>query len=157
MGMVISTGEMYVDAASRRSAVHAWSSRTALSAPSLLSLLPSRTVRTATAVSDAYTGYYYGADHPMKPQRIAMTHSLILGYGLHEHMDVYRPRRAQRDELAAFHSAQYVDMLRATTPEQARANPAPLIRYGIDTDCPIFHGLFDFCRLYAGASIGEGG
>lgn len=25
----------------------------------------------------------------MKPQRIAMTHDLILGYGLHEHMDVY--------------------------------------------------------------------
>lgn len=36
-----------------------------------------------------YTGYYYGADHPMKPQRIAMTHQLILGYGLHHHMKVY--------------------------------------------------------------------
>ena len=32
---------------------------------------------------------YYGADHPMKPPRIAMTHDLVLGYGLHEHMDVY--------------------------------------------------------------------
>ena len=25
----------------------------------------------------------------MKPQRISMAHDLILGYGLHEHMDVY--------------------------------------------------------------------
>lgn len=25
----------------------------------------------------------------MKPQRIAMTHQLVLGYGLQEHMDVY--------------------------------------------------------------------
>lgn len=32
---------------------------------------------------------YYGADHPMKPPRIAMAHSLIVGYGLHEKMDVY--------------------------------------------------------------------
>ena len=36
-----------------------------------------------------YAGMYYGADHPMKPPRIAMTHDLILGYGLHEHLDVY--------------------------------------------------------------------
>jgi len=32
---------------------------------------------------------YYGADHPMKPPRIAMTHQLVLGYDLHKHMDVY--------------------------------------------------------------------
>ncbi len=25
----------------------------------------------------------------MKPQRIAMTHQLVLGYGLHKHVDVY--------------------------------------------------------------------
>ena len=43
-----------------------------------------------------YTGYYYGADHPMKPQRIAMTHQLILGYGLHSHMQVYVRRDVVR-------------------------------------------------------------
>jgi hypothetical protein len=42
-----------------------------------------------------YAGMYYGADHPMKPPRIAMTHSLVVGYGLDEKMDVYQPRRAQ--------------------------------------------------------------
>ncbi len=41
---------------------------------------------------DDYTGYYYGPDHPMKPQRIAMTHQLVLGYDLHKHMDVYVSR-----------------------------------------------------------------
>jgi hypothetical protein len=25
----------------------------------------------------------------MKPHRLAMTHQLVLGYGLHKHMDVY--------------------------------------------------------------------
>lgn len=40
-------------------------------------------------VAGEYAGMYYGADHPMKPPRIAMTHSLVVGYGLHEHMDVY--------------------------------------------------------------------
>jgi acetoin utilization deacetylase AcuC-like enzyme len=64
-----------------------------------------------------YTGYYYGPDHPMKPQRIAMTHQLVLGYELHKHMDVYRPRLAQYEELTAFHSEEFVDVLRDTTPE----------------------------------------
>lgn len=26
--------------------------------------------------------------------------------------------------------------------------------FGIDHDCPVFPGLFSFCRLYAGASVG---
>lgn len=39
--------------------------------------------------ADDLSGMYYGARHPMKPQRITMTHHLILGYCLHEHMDVY--------------------------------------------------------------------
>ena len=30
-----------------------------------------------------------GADHPMKPMRMVMAHHLILGYGLHKHLDVY--------------------------------------------------------------------
>jgi hypothetical protein len=39
--------------------------------------------------ADDLAGMYYGPRHPMKPQRITMTHHLILGYALHEHMDVY--------------------------------------------------------------------
>jgi histone deacetylase 1/2 len=33
--------------------------------------------------------YYYGAEHPMKPFRIKMTHQLILSYGLYRKMHVY--------------------------------------------------------------------
>ena len=34
-------------------------------------------------------GAYYGSNHPMKPHRICMTHHLVLGYGLHKHMEVF--------------------------------------------------------------------
>lgn len=34
-------------------------------------------------------GAYYGSNHPMKPHRICMAHHLILGYGLHRHMEVF--------------------------------------------------------------------
>lgn len=33
--------------------------------------------------------FYFGQNHPMKPHRLAMTHHLVLGYGLHEKMEVY--------------------------------------------------------------------
>ena len=30
--------------------------------------------------------YHYGPGHPMKPHRLAVTHSLVFNYKLHEHM-----------------------------------------------------------------------
>ena len=35
--------------------------------------------------------FHYGPLHPMKPQRLTVTHSLVLNYGLHKKMQVYRP------------------------------------------------------------------
>jgi acetoin utilization deacetylase AcuC-like enzyme len=46
-----------------------------------------------------------------------------------------------------------VEALRATSPARFLQHPARLERYGLDGDCPVFPGMFDFCRLYAGASI----
>ena len=37
--------------------------------------------------------FHYGAMHPMKPQRIQITHSLVLHYGLHKKMNFCRPRQ----------------------------------------------------------------
>lgn len=34
-------------------------------------------------------------------------------------------------------------------------NIQQLQRFNLQEDCPIFHGVFDFCRKYTGASIGE--
>ena len=32
---------------------------------------------------------YYGANHPMKPHRLVMTHHLVLAYDLHKRMEIY--------------------------------------------------------------------
>ena len=34
------------------------------------------------------TRFHYGPNHPMKPHRIALTHSLVLNYDLHKQMQV---------------------------------------------------------------------
>lgn len=47
----------------------------------------------------------------MKPARLALTHNLVVGYGLHKKMNVYNPRPATKEELAEFHSEDYVEFI----------------------------------------------
>ena len=39
--------------------------------------------------------HYYGANHPMKPHRVTMAHHLVLGYGLHDSMEVSGGRKRE--------------------------------------------------------------
>eukprot|EP01147_Barroeca_monosierra_P006670 gene6670-9443_t len=75
--------------------------------------------------------FHYGPKHPMKPHRLALTHSLVLNYGLYEKMQIYRPYRATAEDIGRFHSKDYVRFLQR----------------------PLFEGLFDFCSMYTGASL----
>ncbi|KAL6744804.1 histone deacetylase [Haematococcus lacustris] len=109
--------------------------------------------RVAYFYDTEFQTFYFGQNHPMKPHRLTMTHHLVLGYNLHRSMDVYRPRRAYPSELAQFHSADYVEFLSRVTPANQAQGPADLQRFNINEDCPVFDGLFNFCQLYAGASI----
>ena len=95
--------------------------------------------------------YHYGVRHPMKPARLALTNHLVHGYGLHEYMSVYSPRWATREELETFHDSDYVDFLSTVTPSTP-ATP-DFARFNFADDCPVFDGMFDFCRAYAGASL----
>lgn len=56
--------------------------------------------------------HYYGPGHPMKPARLKLTHHLILAYGLYRKLEVYKPHLASPEELARFHSDDYIDFLR---------------------------------------------
>jgi len=98
--------------------------------------------------------FYYGANHPMKPHRLALTHNLILHYGLHKKMQMFRPRIADHDDLKKFHSDDYVSFLARVSPNIfGNIDESHLRRFNIGDDCPIFEGLYDFCRLYSGGSI----
>lgn len=56
--------------------------------------------------------FHYGPGHPMKPHRLALTHELVLGYGLDRQMSVYRPHTASEAELLMFHSDDYITFLK---------------------------------------------
>eukprot|EP00201_Polytomella_parva_P010780 CAMPEP_0175067836 /NCGR_PEP_ID=MMETSP0052_2-20121109/17324_1 /TAXON_ID=51329 ORGANISM="Polytomella parva, Strain SAG 63-3" /NCGR_SAMPLE_ID=MMETSP0052_2 /ASSEMBLY_ACC=CAM_ASM_000194 /LENGTH=393 /DNA_ID=CAMNT_0016334771 /DNA_START=146 /DNA_END=1327 /DNA_ORIENTATION=- len=82
-----------------------------------------------------------------------MTHHLVLGYGLHKQMDIYRPRKAHPAELAQFHSDEYVEFLSRVTPETQGTMLQQLRLFNINEDCPIFDNMFKYCQVYAGASV----
>mmetsp|Transcript_33202 Transcript_33202/g.63734 ORF Transcript_33202/g.63734 Transcript_33202/m.63734 type:complete len:430 (+) Transcript_33202:466-1755(+) len=96
---------------------------------------------------------YFGPNHPMKPHRLCMTHHLVLAYKLHERLEVYRPRRAYPVEMTTFHSEDYIDFLNLITPDNQHEFLAELQRFNLAEDCPIFDGLFEFCRIYTGGSV----
>ncbi|KAG6621979.1 Histone deacetylase 1, partial [Phytophthora cinnamomi] len=111
--------------------------------------------------------YHYGQNHPMKPHRVRMAHNLITNYGLTKHMEVFvrlrlrcgiavvaAPRLVDWTELTRFHSDDYIHFLRLVTPDNMHEYLRQLQRFNVGEDCPVFDGLFEFCQLYASASIG---
>lgn len=98
--------------------------------------------------------HHYGPGHPMKPYRLALTHDLILSYGLHERMKVYRGSKASVEQLTKFHAEDYISFLRKLTPDNVRLEIQKWgARFNIGDDCPVFDGLFDFCATSAGSSL----
>eukprot|EP01104_Vermistella_antarctica_P018649 TRINITY_DN6995_c0_g1_i2.p1 TRINITY_DN6995_c0_g1~~TRINITY_DN6995_c0_g1_i2.p1 ORF type:complete len:410 (-),score=74.25 TRINITY_DN6995_c0_g1_i2:607-1836(-) len=97
--------------------------------------------------------FYYGPGHPMKPHRLALTHNLVLSYGLHKHMEVYRPHTATVEQMIEFHGEDYVDFLQRVTPNNVYRFTEELRRFNVGEDCPVFDGMFKYCQLYTGGSI----
>lgn len=52
-----------------------------------------------------------------------------------------------------FHTEDYVSFLRTVTPDNVGAHQAALREYNMYEDCPVFSGLWEYCRISAGGSI----
>ncbi|RKP38799.1 hypothetical protein BJ085DRAFT_42687 [Dimargaris cristalligena] len=97
--------------------------------------------------------YHYGEKHPMKPHRLALTNHLVTSYGLPQYLDVFHTRWATDDEIREFHAADYVEFLQRVTPDNVAQLTKTFSQFNIGDDCPIFSGMYDFCKIYAGASL----
>ncbi|KAJ0172954.1 hypothetical protein K1T71_011130 [Dendrolimus kikuchii] len=97
--------------------------------------------------------FHYGPGHPMKPHRLSVTHCLVLKYGLHKKMQIYKPYRASAHDMCRFHSEDYIEFLQNVTPQNIQSYSKDLLHYNVGDDCPVFEGLFDFCSMYTGASL----
>jgi acetoin utilization protein AcuC len=95
----------------------------------------------------------HGAQHPLKPERLQRTHELLAAYGAFDLPDVRLapPRLATEEELALFHTAEYVDVVRALSDGRP---DIPAYRYGFGPgDNPVFRGMFESEGRKVGSAV----
>ncbi|KAI0781111.1 histone deacetylase RPD3 [Trametes elegans] len=97
--------------------------------------------------------FNYGLSHPMKPQRMRLTHELLTAYDMLPRMHVLRAKRASAEMMTRFHTDEYVDFLTKVTPENAQQLTYQGTRFLVGEDNPAFDGVFEFCSISAGGSV----
>ena len=110
-------------------------------------------MKTALVHSDEWRRFDYGPEHPLRMERLGLTWSLMEAYGLTSlpRSRVVTPAPAEIDEIAAFHTPDYIEILRAVDAGDWVPHAA---RYGLGPgDNPIFPGLWDLARVCAGGSL----
>jgi acetoin utilization protein AcuC len=110
-------------------------------------------MKTAFIYSDRFAGFDYGSGHPLKPFRLKLTYELIKACGLLDSTDprLIEPPMASVEDLLAWHTADYVDILKAAN---GGRHVSGVEAYGLGPgDNPIFAGVLDWSRLIAGASL----
>jgi acetoin utilization protein AcuC len=110
-------------------------------------------MKAAFIYSDDFSLFSYGSSHPLKPFRLKLTYELVKACGLLAPDDprVIVPDPAKREDLLAFHSVEYIEMLEASN--SGKELPGAAV-YGLGYgDNPVFPGMFDWSLLVAGASL----
>ena len=57
--------------------------------------------------------------------------------------------------MTIFHADDYVEFLQNVNPNNEHNFPREVERFNVDMDCPVFDGLWKFCQLSSGASVGK--
>ena len=95
----------------------------------------------------------HGPSHPLKPERLERTHTLLQEYGAFDapHVRLVAPPPASEAELTLFHTREYIDVVRRLSGGDAAL---PGRRYGFGPgDNPVFDGMYESEGLKAGSSL----
>jgi acetoin utilization protein AcuC len=110
-------------------------------------------MKTAFIYTDAYQDYNYGPTHPLQVIRLKLTYDLLKSYGLLDLPSVQSipTIKAKDNDLSAFHSEEYLSILRRADKGHLSGNA---YSYGLGPgDNPIFHGLYNWSLLVTGATL----
>jgi len=84
--------------------------------------------------------------------------------------DEQRAKPATKREMSQFHTDEYVDFLHRINPENAQQFAKEQVKCklsvtqvlksslrldNVGDDCPVFDGLFEYCSISAGGSMGQ--
>ena len=95
----------------------------------------------------------HGPSHPLKPERLRRTVELLNEYGAFNapNVRVVEPRSSTDDELALFHTLEYIKVVRGLSAGNTRL---PAWRYGFGPgDNPVFGRMYETESVKAGSSL----
>jgi len=95
----------------------------------------------------------HGGSHPMRAERLEMTYELLEAYGAfdREGSRLIVPEAADEEELALWHTRDYVDAVRRLSEGDHRVSAR---RYNFSPgDNPVFPGMYESESLKAGATL----
>lgn len=95
----------------------------------------------------------HGPQHPLKPERLQRTFELLSEYGAlaAPNVEVVKPRVAEPEELALFHTQDYIRVTRALSRGELSL---PAGSYGFGPgDNPIFSGMYETEALKVGSAL----
>jgi len=97
--------------------------------------------------------YGHGPQHPMKPERLKRTFELLDKTGAlrAENVEVVEPNVATEDELALFHTPEYIEITQKLSSGEHNL-PAEEFGYG-PGDNPVFDGMYETEALKVGSSL----
>jgi acetoin utilization protein AcuC len=110
-------------------------------------------MKTAFIYTDAYLDYDYGPTHPLQVTRLKLTYDLLKSHGLLDLPSVQSipTIKAEEKDLGAFHSEEYLNVLRQADEGHVSGNA---YSYGLGPgDNPIFRGLYNWSLLVTGATL----
>jgi len=102
--------------------------------------------------SDEFDRFQYDGTHPLRMERLTLTHELCKTYGLFDLPDVQmiRAEAAQEESLLRFHTPAYVEVLKLAS----RGEFKGYYTHGLGPgDNPMFAGLWEWSLLHTGASL----
>lgn len=108
--------------------------------------------KAAFIYSDALLGYHFHEDHPFNQKRVLLSKELLENTDALEQSEIYPPRIATEDELALFHSRDYIDMVKKASDGLLKENEG--IKYGLGTeDTPIFNQMHEAASHLVGGTL----
>ena len=114
---------------------------------------PELSGRSAFYYDGRMSGHVLSDTHPMKPVRLRYTYDLLRAYGAFDDQRSHltAPRDATKEELAWFHTPEYVAGVEALGAGDPGASPT---RFNFGPgDNPSYPGMYDAAILSTGASV----
>lgn len=110
--------------------------------------------KAAFIYDDAFSQYFQQTDHVLQPTRLRLTYELLEAYGAFndESSLLVKPRLASDEELALYHTKEYIEAVKSLSRGEKRYNP---IAYNFSEwgDNPIFPGMYEASARAVGATL----